>query len=312
MEYLENANYDCSKIRSKILTINDRNFYKSIIDRGNDYYRQGKVKELKRIDDETYTTKVVGKDEYTVVAKMRGQFCVSAECTCPFNEVDEGYINAKLCKHIYATYLAIYEVENRDYLKNMMKEYKSKYCSLYLKIIEKIDKINLNSNDKSEYKKYKREWNKLQQDIENDFIVDLNSKEYLDILCEYITESAKILDLLNKMYVYYENETERIAEEIDENDKKEVVKQEETWFVKLLKAFGMIITGIFIGIFSSNETENNNEEKEFSFGDTVMIKRNGKVGVIVDSDGSYHTVKLKDENENEYYESFYSNELEKY
>ena len=43
-----------------------------------------------------------------------------------------------------------------------------------------------------------------------------------------------------------------------------------------------------------------------------VVKRNGKVGVIVDSDGSYHTVKLKDENENEYYESFYSDELEEY
>ena len=53
-------------------------------------------------------------------------------------------------------------------------------------------------------------------------------------------------------------------------------------------------------------------EKNFSYGDSVMVKRNGKVGVIVDSDGDYHTVKLKDENENEYYESFYSNELDEY
>ena len=53
-------------------------------------------------------------------------------------------------------------------------------------------------------------------------------------------------------------------------------------------------------------------EKTFSYGDSVMVKRNGKVGVIVDSDGDYHTVKLKDENENEYYESFYSDELEEY
>ena len=43
-----------------------------------------------------------------------------------------------------------------------------------------------------------------------------------------------------------------------------------------------------------------------------MVKRNGKIGVIISSDGNYHTVKLKDENENEYYESFYSDELDEY
>ena len=45
------------------------------------------AKELKRIDDETYIAKVVGTNEYTVIAKMRGKFCESADCTCPFNEV---------------------------------------------------------------------------------------------------------------------------------------------------------------------------------------------------------------------------------
>ena len=66
--------------------------------------------------------------------------------------------------------------------------------------------------------------------------------------------------------------------------------------------------------FFLGETEDNNSssKKTFSYGDSVMVKRNGKVGVIVDSDGNYHTVKLKDENENEYYESFYSDELDEY
>ena len=65
-------------------------------------------------------------------------------------------------------------------------------------------------------------------------------------------------------------------------------------------------------LLNGNTTDSSNSEKTFSYGDSVMVKRNGKVGVIVDSDGNYHTVKLKDENENEYYESFYSDELEEY
>ena len=70
--------------------------------------------------------------------------------------------------------------------------------------------------------------------------------------------------------------------------------------------------GILDFLLGGSEDHNSNSEKPFSYGDSVMVKRNGKVGVIVDSEGDYHTVKLKDENENEYYESFYSNELEEY
>ena len=70
--------------------------------------------------------------------------------------------------------------------------------------------------------------------------------------------------------------------------------------------------GILDFLLGGNEDSNSNSEKNFSYGDSVMVKRNGKVGVIVDSDGNYHTVKLKDENENEYYESFYSDELDEY
>lgn len=70
--------------------------------------------------------------------------------------------------------------------------------------------------------------------------------------------------------------------------------------------------GILDFLLGGNEDSNSNSEKIFSYGDSVMVKRNGKVGVIVDSDGNYHTVKLKDENENEYYESFYSDELDEF
>ena len=51
---------------------------------------------------------------------------------------------------------------------------------------------------------------------------------------------------------------------------------------------------------------------KFSHGDTVIVKYSGKVGVIISVSGNYYTVKLKDEFENEYYASYYGNELESY
>ena len=68
--------------------------------------------------------------------------------------------------------------------------------------------------------------------------------------------------------------------------------------------------GILDILFGGNSSSNN--EKNFSHGETVMVKYNGKVGVIIAKDGDYYTVKLKDENENEYCQSFYGNELDKY
>ena len=88
---------------------------------------------------------------------MNGKFCLDANCTCPFNVADEDYINPKLCKHIYATYMTIYELENKEYLKNAMTEYSEKYSSLYLDITNKIDNLKLNSKDKNFCKKYKEE-----------------------------------------------------------------------------------------------------------------------------------------------------------
>lgn len=72
--------------------------------------------------------------------------------------------------------------------------------------------------------------------------------------------------------------------------------------------------GLLDLIFGDNtlSDENSINENEFSHGDTVMVKYNGKVGVIVAKEGNYYTVKLQDENENEYYESYYGNELEEY
>ena len=43
-----------------------------------------------------------------------------------------------------------------------------------------------------------------------------------------------------------------------------------------------------------------------------MVDFNLKVGTVISKKGDYYTVKLKRDNGEEYYESYYGNELSKY
>ena len=67
-----------------------------------------------------------------------------------------------------------------------------------------------------------------------------------------------------------------------------------------------------MGILDMLLGTNNNNDEEFNLGDTVMVKFNLKVGIVISKKGDYYTVKLKRDNGEEYYESYYSNELSKY
>lgn len=297
-------------------------FFGRIVERGKEYFEQGKVESLKKINDTTYSSVVLGSEKYYVNVTMNGKFCLDANCTCPFNVADEDYINPKLCKHIYATYMTIYELENKEYLKNAMTEYSEKYSSLYLEITNKIDNLKLNSKDKNFCKKYKEEFTELYKNTQDTFIDELTSQMILNLLCRFIAKSAEILDLLEKINSSYEDElieeniediNEYIMETEENNEDKKIIKPKESFIIKLFKILGAIIAGIFVGLASSSETENTSkEENTFSHGDTVIVKYSGKIGVIVSVSGNYYTVKLKDEFENEYYASYYGNELESY
>lgn len=316
MKYFEIAEDDCYKIKRNILAVNDRNFFHSITERGREYYNQGKVSNLMKVNDKDFTAIVNGSEKYNVYVSIRNrhyEITSATNCTCPFNQPDGYYINNKLCKHIYATCMAIYELENKEYLKNAMKEYSEKYSSLYLEITNKIDNLKLNSKDKNFCKKYKKEFTELYQSFNDTFDDELTSQMILNLLCEWIVKSAEILDLLEKINISYENIEEENIEEVVNEDIKENIEPKESFIIKLFKILGAIITGIFIGLASSSETENNsNEDNTFSHGDTVIVKYSGKVGVIISVSGNYYTVKLKDEFENEYYASYYGNELESY
>ena len=316
MEYIDIANEDCSKIKKNILTVDDRNFFHSITERGREYYNQGKVSNLMKVNDKDFTAIVNGSEKYNVYVSIRNrhyEITSSTNCTCPFNQPDGYYINNKLCKHIYATCMAIYELENKEYLKNAMKEYREKYSLLYLEITNKIDNLKLNSKDKNFCKKYKKDFTELYQRFNDTFDDELTSQMILNLLCELIVKSAEILNLLEKINISYESIEEENIEEVVNEDIKENIEPKESFIIKLFKILGAIIAGIFVGLASSSETENTSkEENTFSHGDTVIVKYSGKIGVIVSVSGNYYTVKLKDEFENEYYASYYGNELESY
>lgn len=324
MEYIDIANEDCSKIKKNMLAVDDRNFFHSITERGREYYKQGRVSNLMKVNAKDFTAIVNGSEKYNVYVSIRNrhyEITSATNCTCPFNQPDGYYINNKLCKHIYATCMAIYELENKEYLKNAIKEYSEKYSLLYLEITNKIDNLKLNSKDKNFCKKYKKEFTELYKAFNNTFNDELTSQMILDLLCELIVKSAEILDLLQEINISYENnlEKENIEDEhtnkdiIEAEENKKITEPNESFIIRFFEVLSAILVGIFTGLFSSSKTEDSSEEESiFSHGDTVIVKYSGKVGVIVSVSGNYYTVKLKDEFENEYYASYYGNELESY
>ena len=312
MKYLERAENDCDRIRRNILTVNDRNFFSRIIERGKEYYEQGKVTELKKVTDDMYSAVVLGKEKYNIKVTMNGKFCRNADCSCPFNVAEGDYINPKLCKHIYATYMAIYELENKEYLKKSIIEYRDKYYSLYLKKLDNIDSLKLDSKGEKLYTRYKTDFTELYENNLKEYNDKVSLEENLKLLCELIIESAKVLDSLELLKDSYENELIEASLE-QENVDDEDIKIKKSVVARFFELLGTIISGIFVSLFSLNETMNtSNDTNEFSHGEIVMVKYSGKVGVIVAVSGDYYTVKLKDEFENEYYASYYGNELEKY
>ncbi len=80
-------------------------FTQTILIRGRDYYRRGKVIGVQSVGD-TYVAKVLGSRLYTVVVEERDGALHSATCDCPHSQ--SGYY----CKHIAAVLFAVDEYEN--------------------------------------------------------------------------------------------------------------------------------------------------------------------------------------------------------
>lgn len=77
-------------------------FSKTILDRGRNYYRNQRVRNLQKMGN-MYTAIVMGTEAYKVVIHMDGDDIVEAECDCPY--ADDGFY----CKHMAAVLYAIEE-----------------------------------------------------------------------------------------------------------------------------------------------------------------------------------------------------------
>lgn len=77
-----------------------------IVDRGEAYYRDGRVLDMMETSPGEYRATVEGSDDYTVFVSLHDDGECRFECDCP-------YSNAPFCKHVVAVLLAI-EAQQRD------------------------------------------------------------------------------------------------------------------------------------------------------------------------------------------------------
>ena len=71
MEYIDIANEDCSKIKKNMLAVDDRNFFHSITERGREYYKQGRVSNLMKVNAKDFTAIVNGSEKYNVYVSIK-------------------------------------------------------------------------------------------------------------------------------------------------------------------------------------------------------------------------------------------------
>lgn len=101
-EYQDSFTFDLFKDDFKKI------FNKKIIERGESYYKEGKVKFIEKIEDKYYAL-VTGTEKYLVVIKYRKNTKeVLLYCTCPCEF---------FCKHIYAVLKSIRNKEEQKFYK---------------------------------------------------------------------------------------------------------------------------------------------------------------------------------------------------
>lgn len=79
----------------------------TILERGLEYYEQGRVIDLRPIDKGGILAIVHGQEDHEVELKLKNQVLVSATCSCPYEHGD-------ICKHIVAVIFAIQETEFKE------------------------------------------------------------------------------------------------------------------------------------------------------------------------------------------------------
>ncbi len=110
--------------------------------RGLDYYKNSKIKNIKKISDEEYASTASGTKDYNVYLNLKNTR--KSTCNCPL-------ANGKriICKHIVATYFTVepnsakeFEEEQRK-LQEEYEEYQDNQYENAIKFINKMSKKEL-------------------------------------------------------------------------------------------------------------------------------------------------------------------------
>ncbi len=110
--------------------------------RGLDYYKSKKIKNIKKINDNEYTSIVSGNKDYNVHLNL--EHPRKSSCDCPLASGKK-----IICKHIVATYFSVVPNSAKDFeleqerLQNEYEEYRKRQYSNAIKYLNNMSKKDL-------------------------------------------------------------------------------------------------------------------------------------------------------------------------
>ena len=130
--------------------------------RGLDYYKNKKIIELNKINENVYESVVKGTDNYNVHLDIKHPR--KSTCDCPLAKGKR-----IICKHIVATYFAAFPRESKEFeeeQKKLQEEYEKEQNEEYDKAIKYLNKMSKQEliNELIQVFDYGPEW------IYNDFV----------------------------------------------------------------------------------------------------------------------------------------------
>ena len=110
--------------------------------RGLEYYKNKRVKDIKKINDREYTSKVEGAKTYDVYLNL--EHPRKSTCNCP-----KAFGKRVICKHIVATYFSVVPdsaknfEEEQELLEEEYEDYEKRQYENALKYLNKMSKTEL-------------------------------------------------------------------------------------------------------------------------------------------------------------------------
>lgn len=170
--------------------------------RGYYYYKKGFVKELKKLDENIYSSVVSGTYNYNVILNLNN--LRKCSCSCPHK--------VKICKHVMATYYTVFPEEAKQYeegLKLVIKrcnEHRQRkdeqYNEVYKKAVEHVNSLTVD-------------------EIKKELVNFIVNRDYYDEYDPYDEEYEEEMDIL---YELDDEIIEELSESIKDKGNKKMLK----------------------------------------------------------------------------------------